>query len=129
MSAAEVAERFNVNEVGDAGVPKYARGFDDNTVPGFGVNEEDPDAVFGRQLQNASTKSDLSVTPMMVGGRRQTKGRRHRHRQTKRRRRTSQKGGGGKKPRSGGRKPRFQLTLKATIRMRSRSRSRSKQQR
>jgi hypothetical protein len=108
-----VADLFSVEKVGDAGVPKYAEGFDNNNVPGFGVDERDADAVFGREIENASSTSDISINPTLRGG-----GRR-RNRKTKRRYgRKTQKGG----------KPRFQLTLKATIRMRKQKRSRSKQQ-
>jgi len=118
LTDANVVEMFNEREIGDAGVPLYAKGgvgYDDNDAPGFAVG--DP---LVRAMMEGAYKTEESVPPMMEGG-----GRRYRRRRTAKR---TQKGGRRRrsgrsgKHRGGGKKHRFQLTLKATIRMKSRKR-------
>lgn len=123
LTNATVSELFGAGEIVDAPVPTYAKGgaaYDDNDQPGFGFDKSNPDAVFGRQLLKDSITPDVTKLPStQIGGRRRS--------------RLSRKQKGGRRlrrlSRSGGKKPRFQLTLKATIRMRSRSRRLSRSQR
>jgi hypothetical protein len=103
----EVINLFSAGKIVDVPTPKYAVGgatMDDNREPGFASG--DP---LARAMQNELYKSDLSVPPLMEGGRRK-------------RRRSRRKQKGGRRSGNGGKKPRFQLTLKATVRLRSRSR-------
>jgi hypothetical protein len=101
LSDKEVVDLFG--GLTDTKDPRFAVGggaADDNTVDGYAVGDE-----FGRAMQDAVYRTDLSVYKSMEGGRRS-----RRRRQTKRK---SQRGGGKKQPR-------FQLSMKATIRLRSR---------
>jgi hypothetical protein len=101
----EVMYLFPGEEVVATPAPKYAVGgatFDNNDEPGFA--EGDPLAA---NMRRAEYRTDLSVSPMMEGGRRRKKRRSVRKRKQK---------GGSKK------QPRFQLTMKATVRLRSRQR-------
>ncbi len=115
----QVKDLFDAKGIVDAGVPKYAEGFDNNNVPGFDVDEHDADAVFGREMENASSTSDISINPMLRGGARRRKTKRRGYRKSQKGGRRGRLGRG-----RGGGKPRFQLTMKATIRMRSRSQRR-----
>jgi hypothetical protein len=101
----EVMGLFPAEKVVATPAPKYAVGgstLDDNDVPGFA--SADP---LARAMQNEPYESDLSKSPMMEGGRRKK-------RRSKRSVRKRKQRGGGKK------QPRFQLTMKATVRLRSR---------
>ena len=106
LTDVEVIEGFDAKNIVATPVPKYAVGgatFDNNDEPGFA--SADP---LARAMQNEPYESDLSKSPTMEGGRR--KRRRSKRRSVRKRKQQ----GGGKK------QPRFQLTMKATVRLRSR---------
>jgi len=116
LTTDKVMELFDAKKIVDVPAPTYAVGgaaLDDNKVPGFAV-ENTEESHLARAMLDEPYKSDLSVPPLeegiMAGGRRRS------------RRRRSRKQAGGR--RTGKKQPRFQLTLKASVRLRSRSRSR-----
>jgi hypothetical protein len=104
LTDGEVIQGFDAKNIVATPVPKYAVGgatFDNNDEPGFA--SADP---LARAMQNELYESDLSKSPTMEGGRRKRKKRRSVRKRKQR--------GGAKK------QPRFQLTMKATVRLRSR---------
>jgi hypothetical protein len=108
LSDEQVVELFG--GLTDAKDPRFAVGggaADDNTVDGYAVGDE-----FGRAMQDAVYRTDLSVYKSMEGGRR-------RKRQTKRKSRKGRKQRGGSK-----KQPRFQLSMKATIRLQKKQKQR-----
>jgi hypothetical protein len=105
LTTEEVERLFDAREVGDVGAPRFAVG---GAALDFNQEGYQGTDALADAMKAAPYVTEESVQPdLQEGGRR------------RRRRTRKQKGG---KRRSFGKKPRFQLTLKATIRLRSRSR-------